>query len=172
MPIRPATPADAAPIAALVQAVWVLTYATEGVTPAIAAYVRDEFTPTRIATELARPGRRAWVATDGEGIVGFADLEPDRTTASLGSVRQAEVLHLYVHERHVRRGIGSRLLATCCAAAFELGCAVWLSVWERNERAIRFYEALGWERCGDTAFRLGGVAHANRVYAFRKPVRG
>jgi ribosomal protein S18 acetylase RimI-like enzyme len=154
--------------------VWVGTYATEGVTPAIAAYVLAKITPATIAAELARPGRRAWVAThegDGaEGLLGFVDLQPGATTPALGALRQAEVLHLYVHERHAGRGVGSRLLATATEHAFAHGCeAVWLSVWALNDRALRFYRSHGWEPRGDTTFRLGDVDHVNRVYALRRP---
>jgi ribosomal protein S18 acetylase RimI-like enzyme len=171
MNIRPARPEDAREIAALVAAVWVVTYATEGVTPAIAE-VLAKITPAKIAADLAHPGRRAWVATEGEGLLGFADLQPEQSTPCVGAIRQAEVLHLYVHERHARRGVGTRLLEACTEHAFAHGSeAVWLSVWERNDRAIRFYEALGWTRCGDTTFRLGDVDHANRIYALRRPPR-
>jgi diamine N-acetyltransferase len=170
MKIRAARPDDAPQIAALISSVWVGTYATDGVTPAIAEYVLDKITPARIAAELGRAGRKAWVAEEGEGLVGFADTQPDQATPSLGSMRQAEVLHLYVNERHTRRGLGTRLLETCAQHAFADGCdAVWLSVWARNDRALRFYEARGWEWCGDTAFRLGGTDHANRIYALRRP---
>jgi alanine dehydrogenase len=163
---------DAPQIAALASAVWVDTYATEGVTPTIAEYVLGEFTPERIGAQLGHAGRRAWIAEENAGVVGYADLQLDRATPELGSVRQAEILHVYVHERHTRRGLGSRLLQTCCDHAFEAGCeAVWLTVWSENARAHRFYEDSGWEWFGDTEFRLGDVAHANRIYALRRPKR-
>jgi ornithine cyclodeaminase/alanine dehydrogenase len=170
--LRAARLEDAPRIAALASAVWVGTYATEGVTSTIAEYVLGEFTPERIERQLGHPGRHAWIAEDGAGVVGYADLQLDQATPELGSVRQAEVLHVYVHERHTRRGVGSRLLRACCDHAFDAGCeAVWLTVWSENARAHRFYENSGWDWCGDTEFRLGGVAHANRVYALRRSTR-
>ena len=33
--------------------------------------------------------------------------------------------------------------------------AVWLGVWDRNERAIRFYESWGFHRSGTQPFLLG-----------------
>jgi ribosomal protein S18 acetylase RimI-like enzyme len=32
---------------------------------------------------------------------------------------------------------------------------VWLGVWEKNDRAIRFYEKWGFEKFGETDFLLG-----------------
>jgi ribosomal protein S18 acetylase RimI-like enzyme len=32
---------------------------------------------------------------------------------------------------------------------------VWLGVWEKNARAIRFYTAWGFEKVGEQDFRLG-----------------
>jgi ribosomal protein S18 acetylase RimI-like enzyme len=166
---RPARPEDAPQIAALASAVWIDTYATEGVTSVIAGYVLGEFTPERVRARLDHPGRRTWVAEEDAGIVGYADLQLDRATPELGPVRQAEVEHVYVCERHVRKGLGSRLLRLCCDHAFGAGCeAVWLTVWSENVRARRFYEAAGWEGIGDTQFRLGDRAHSNRIYALRR----
>lgn len=167
MNLRPARADDAPQIAALLSAVWIGTYATEGVTPAIAAYVQEEFTPERVASDLRHPGRHTWIAEEGAGVIGYADLQLDRAWFESG--RQGEVLHLYVNERHRARGVGSRLLQTCSDFAFGLGCdAVWLSVWEKNNPALDFYENRGWDYCGFRTFRLGGVDHANRVYALRR----
>lgn len=168
MLIRTARPDDAARIAALLSAVWVGTYATEGVTAEIAAYVLAEFTPERVAAGLGHAGRHAWIAEEGEGVLGYVDVQLNQTTVRVDAARQAEVLHLYVHERHTGRGTGTRLLEAATEHAFAHGCeAVWLSVWERNERALHFYARRGWDSRGLMTFRLGDSDHANHVYALR-----
>jgi ribosomal protein S18 acetylase RimI-like enzyme len=44
----------------------------------------------------------------------------------------------------------------CLTEAEYLGCqAIWLGVWERNERAIRFYERWEFEIVGARQFTLG-----------------
>lgn len=167
--VRPAVAEDAPRLAALCSAVWIATYATEGVTPSIARHVLREFAPEAVAARLADRSRRTWVAEDEGGLVGSAELRLDRSTPALDVTPQAEVDHLYVHGLHARKGWGTRLLAACTERAFSGGvAAVWLAVWARNAGAIAFYDALGWERCGETTYVIEGIAHPNVVFGRRR----
>ena len=45
--------------------------------------------------------------------------------------------------------------------------AVWLGVWDRNERAIRFYESWGFHRAGSQPFLLGSDLQTDLVMVRR-----
>jgi ribosomal protein S18 acetylase RimI-like enzyme len=45
--------------------------------------------------------------------------------------------------------------------------AVWLGVWDRNERAIRFYESWGFHRVGSQPFLLGSDLQTDLVMVRR-----
>jgi ribosomal protein S18 acetylase RimI-like enzyme len=52
--------------------------------------------------------------------------------------------------------VGALLLDQCVQQAREWECdLVWLAVWERNPRAIRFYEKHGFHPLGQKEFWLG-----------------
>jgi ribosomal protein S18 acetylase RimI-like enzyme len=53
-------------------------------------------------------------------------------------------------------GVGAALMQRALAEAAGRGKdAVWLGVWDRNDRAIRFYESWGFHRSGSQPFLLG-----------------
>lgn len=45
----------------------------------------------------------------------------------------------------------------------------WLGVWERNDRAIRFYARHGYERCGEHVFQLGDDAQTDYIMQRLQP---
>ena len=45
--------------------------------------------------------------------------------------------------------------------------AVWLTAWVGNDRALAFYESLGYRDIGVTQYVIEGVAHENRVLCKR-----
>lgn len=81
-----------------------------------------------------------------------------------------QLRRLYVDARHHGRGLGRQLLDAAYAAARELGGrTLWLTVWERNERAIAFYSRCGFRIVGDTTFIVGEDAQTDHVMAIAIP---
>ena len=69
---------------------------------------------------------------------------------------QFEIARLYVRKEYLSKKIGARLMAFSVERAKELGYSrVMLGVWERNERAIAFYERWGFRKTGEHEFILG-----------------
>jgi ribosomal protein S18 acetylase RimI-like enzyme len=61
-----------------------------------------------------------------------------------------------VDQAAVGSGIGAALMRAVLDAARRNGRkTLWLGVWERNARAIAFYERWGFEVVGEHVFRLG-----------------
>jgi ribosomal protein S18 acetylase RimI-like enzyme len=56
----------------------------------------------------------------------------------------------------IGKGIGAALMTECLMRARSSGCdAIWLGVWEKNQRAIHFYERWGFSIVGERGFKLG-----------------
>jgi ribosomal protein S18 acetylase RimI-like enzyme len=63
---------------------------------------------------------------------------------------------LYADPESIGRGIGSLQMQSCLEEAAGRGYrTAWLGVWERNPRAIRFYERWHFTVVGSHGFRLG-----------------
>ncbi len=70
---------------------------------------------------------------------------------------------LAVHEGYHRRGVGRALMQAVEEKAGELGIHdIRLHVWEANQEAQRFYEALGYQTLSRTLIKLIDPRDSNR----------
>ena len=100
----------------------------------------------------------------------FAVLGAGAAPPCVVSTNPLEVKRFYVHEKWHGRGLAGSLLAACvvCAATASHD-TLWLSVFEENPRAQRFYEKMGFVPVGNHPFVVGGVPDNDIVLA--RPVQ-
>ena len=165
---RAATPADALCLSVLGIQVFLDTYATEGIRPAIAREVLSTYSEPEFRRHLAEPGTRLVVAEITGHMVGFAQVTLGATHDLAPKGLQSELLRLYVQEPFTGQGVGTRLLheAETLAAASN-SSVLWLTPWVHNHRALAFYARRGYQDHGLTHFVFEGESHENRVYAKR-----
>ena len=146
--IRPATPADAHALVALLARVFAATYGAVIPAAILQSYTQRVFAPDAVAAQLAQPGALVLVALTGETLLGASMLSPGAPErhAPPGAV---ELSRLYVDTKWHGRGIGRALLERTCDLAREHGFrTLWLCVWERNDAARAFYQAQGFTPFG------------------------
>ena len=166
--VRSGTTGDATTIAALAVQVFLDTYVTEGVRPDLAQEAFTEYGVDAFASRLVDPGRRFMLAEHATALLGFAETIVTLRDAPVAALAGAELVRLYVQPNAQRRGIGRRLLLEAERAVAD-AClpALWLTAWEGNERARRFYAAQGYEDVGATRYAFQGRTYGNRVFAKR-----
>ena len=127
------------------------------------AYLSDAFTPDKQAAEIADPSRVCLIAEVGDAMAGYAMLRVDADDPTVPGDQPVELQRFYVDHAWHGRGVASRLMASCLHAAQERGgVTLWLGVWERNARAIRFYTKQGFTDIGSQEFRLGSDLQTDR----------
>ncbi len=157
---------DALCLSVLAMQVWLDTYATGGVRPAMAREVLQTYSLAAFEAAIVDRATRLVVAEHDAHMIGFAQLTLDAHHALAPAGRQAELLRLYVQEPFTGVGVGTRLLARAEAAAAKSGATVlWLTPWVYNARALAFYGRRGYDDHGLTWFRFEGESHENRVFA-------
>ncbi len=163
--IRMGALADVNCLAALATQVWLHTYATDGISPAIAHYVSSEFNVSKFATILMQEKSAVLVAEVHGNTVGYALVNVDAPCLSGSST--VEVVSLYVQAHFARRGIGAALLRECQQVAHRRtgSAGIWLTVNAQNLPAIAFYAKHGMVKTGTAYFELGGENHENHVMA-------
>lgn len=162
--IRNGGQADATRLAVLASQVWLHTYATDGVTDDIAAYVLHELTPDRYLAALVDTSRQLFVAERDESLVGFAVVKFDAPCPIGGNCSSVELETLYVQEHFTSSGVGKSLLQVVQAKASKRSNSVlWLTVNAKNTRAVEFYARQGYSKVGTTYFHLGATRHENHV---------
>jgi len=168
--IRLASPDDALCLSVLAMQVFLDTYATQGIRPAIAREVLSEYSQSSFEEALGSCRSLLAVAESQGHLVGFAQvtLGAKHDLSPAGS--QAELLRLYVQEPFTGQKVGSQLLNWAEAAAQQSGAKVlWLTPWVHNLRAIAFYAKRGYKDYGLTYFTFEGESHENRVFAKSLP---
>ncbi|HYE95162.1 MAG TPA: GNAT family N-acetyltransferase, partial [Rubricoccaceae bacterium] len=171
--IRPATPADAETLAALAERTFRDTFAADNTADDMEAYVRDAFGLDRVRAELEDAANTFLLAfvNGGEQTVGYAKLRTGATDPSVTGPAPVELERLYVDRGALGHGVGAALLRASLDAARSAGHrTLWLGVWERNARAISFYERWGFETVGDHVFRLGSADQRDLI--MERPVPG
>lgn len=116
--------------------------------------------------ELTDPGIITLLAYDGERLVAYAQVRRSAPPPCVDHPRAVELQRFYVDRAAHGRGGAQLLMGLLHEAARLLGGRhLWLSVWERNPRAIAFYRKMGFVDSGITEFRVGADRQRDRVYA-------
>lgn len=128
---------------------------------AVVVHAHDGY-PPRYADDLAAlftavPPIVAWVAVDGDAVVGHVALNDRTTTAAMALATETTGLtkpelvvlaRLLVAPTAQRLGIGGALVAVAVAEAHARGRRPMLDVATQLTPAVRLYERLGWVRLG------------------------
>ena len=121
-----------------------------------AAYVDKAFDLDQLRGELENPASVFFFAKIGEEVVGYLKVNfPGAQTDPQGE-NCLEIERIYTFKAYFGKGIGEVLLnkAVEIAQAKQFDF-IWLGVWERNPRGIRFYEKHGFERFSQHEFWIG-----------------
>ena len=168
--IRAATHLDADALAALGERTFRDTFAADNSVEDMDAYIAHAFSVDRIAAELAGSENRYLVAfLDGDAQpAGYVKLRTGTAHASAMGPAPIELQRLYADRRALGRGVGAALMHAALRTAASAGHqTLWLGVWERNARAIAFYQRWHFEKVGDHVFRLGSDDQTDWILARR-----
>lgn len=162
--LRPATADDALCLGVLAMQVFLDTYATDGIRPAIAREAMSAYAPEVYQRLLQAADTVILVAERHGHLLGFAQLTLGTAHHLLPAGTPAELDRLYVQEPFTGQGLGRVLLHAAEQAAARRGASLlWLSPWVHNHRALHFYAREGYADVGTTWFEFEGERHENRV---------
>jgi ribosomal protein S18 acetylase RimI-like enzyme len=169
--IRTATSADAARLSRLAATTFRDTFEAENTLEDMERYLAEAFTPEQQAAEIADSDSTILVAehdlsSNNVELVGYAHLASESTPEAVLGPAPLELKRLYVARAWHGRGVGQALMNAVLNAARARGAkTLWLGVWERNPRAVAFYEKYGFTRVGEHSFILGSDVQTDWVLA-------
>jgi diamine N-acetyltransferase len=162
--IRPSGLGDVETIAGLSARTFVSAYKSMLSEEALGDFVASAFSQNKIREEMDIPGSQFLLAYEGEKPVGYVFLRVAGPPAGLTGSKPVELARIYLEEEVIGKGYGTRLMDACLDLASQAGHDIlWLGVWERNERAIRFYEKKGFVHAGSLPFVFGDQLHTDLV---------
>ena len=154
--VRPGVAADAEALTELSRTTFLETYAVHNTPEDMALYLRQSLTVGQWADILANPDHLVLVLEDGNGLAGYAELRQGFVPDSVKTAVPIELSRFYLRKDRFGQGLGTVLMnAVVGAAQARASSAIWLGVWQKNERAVAFYRKSGFEVVGTQVFPLG-----------------
>jgi diamine N-acetyltransferase len=165
MQFRRATAADAPALAAFAAAAFWDTYREIDDPDDIAQYVAEHFNPSAISTLILDPKSTTLIAEVGTALAGYAVLSWSDAPECVTGPKPIELARFYLGKAFLGQGNGTKLMLAAHSEAARQGSGtVWLGVYDRNLRAINFYERFGFKNVGGKEFLFGGQIYIDPIY--------
>lgn len=155
--IRIATIEDAALIADLSRETFYNAFAPVNTKEDMDKFMSEVFSKEKLMAELGLPDNIFLLAYAGDSLAGYVRMrDKNIPETSLGTGNIIEIARIYTVTAAIAKGVGTALMNECISMAKQKQRNyVWLGVWEKNEKAIRFYERFGFKKFGEHEFVLG-----------------
>jgi ribosomal protein S18 acetylase RimI-like enzyme len=168
MSIREATEGDAADLAQLAERTFRDTFAGSNRAEDIDVHCRNTYGANIQALEIKDPRRTTLLCHAGDRLIGYGQLRWSDAPACVVASTSVEIQRLYVDVPWHGKGASHALMASLLKRAIVGGADVaWLGVWEKNPRAISFYEKSGFAVVGEHVFTLGNDPQRDLVLTKR-----
>ncbi|MBL7828665.1 MAG: GNAT family N-acetyltransferase [Saprospiraceae bacterium] len=120
------------------------------------AYCTEFFSEEQWLKEWQHPDSEFWWIWIKGQLAGYLKLNFDNHQPTLQNLNTIQIERIYVAPDFQSKGVGLQLMEFSEKRGKEKGCAwIWLSVWQKNPRAVRFYERCGYVICGTEIFPVG-----------------
>lgn len=154
--IRVATPEDAALIADLSRSTFFDTFEKFNTQSDMDKFMSEQFSTMQLIAETGEPGNIFLLAYNENNPVGYARLREDNNPPELNGLSTLEIARIYAIKEMIGKGVGKELMnASMAIGRQKFKQWIWLGVWEKNQRAIDFYIAHGFEKFSEHPFILG-----------------
>jgi ribosomal protein S18 acetylase RimI-like enzyme len=164
--VRRGSAADAEALAHLAARTFLETYRDSEAVQDLADYAAEHFQVPVIGGLLGDPRCTTLLAESGPHLAGYAVLRDGSAPPCVTGEQPLQLERFYLGAEATGRGEGTRFLRAVTAEARTLGArTLWLGVYHRNARAIRFYESRGFRQIGERDFPFGGTIFVDPVYA-------
>lgn len=154
--IRTATKEDGWLIADISRETFQETFAAQNTARDMDLFLAEQFTRGRLMLEVGAPGQYFFLAYLDGMLAGYLKLSDTNPPQGISNKNAVEIARIYVLKAYAGKGVGKALMQKSIEVANELNkAAVWLGVWEKNEKATEFYKAWGFRKFGAHEFLLG-----------------
>lgn len=166
--IRAALPEEAEKLRVFAKTHFVATYASQNTPDNLERYLEQAFGREHFVREFSHPESVFYLVLLNQQIIGYYKANTGAAQTEKNHPLSMEIERIYVTETLKGQGIGRKMIqhAVQTAQNQQLNY-IWLGVWERNLKAIAFYEKLSFERIGVHDFQLGDEVQRDYIYQLK-----
>jgi ribosomal protein S18 acetylase RimI-like enzyme len=160
--IRQANLEDFAALQTIGRKTFAETFAASNSEENLARYLAEGFSEEKLAVELKNESSAFYFAEEEDKILGYLKVNVGEAQNEPQDPDALEIERIYVLQEFHGKGVGLMLYEQALSVALEQNVPyIWLGVWEKNSRAIRFYEKQGFVAFDQHIFQLGEDAQTD-----------
>ncbi len=138
------------------------TFASDNSEENLQAYLENGFSVEKLKSELADKNSEFYFAILDDEVNGYLKINFGHTQTEIKDENSLEIERIYVLKEFHGKKVGQKLYEKAMEIAADKNVDyVWLGVWEKNPRAIRFYEKNGFVEFNKHIFKLGNDAQTD-----------
>ena len=135
---------------------FVETYASFNTEENMHHYLEVDFGLDQLSKELSNKESEFYLLESENQIIGYIKLNTGKAQTESHELNNLEIERIYVLKEFYGKSLGQVLCDKAIERAEQMKApSLWLGVWEKNPRAIRFYEKNEFVPFGDHIFLLG-----------------
>lgn len=120
------------------------------------SYMKKAFSRKQLQMELEDMQMSFYFVVNGGEVLGYFKLNEDVAQTEIKDKEAIELERIYVKSTYQGKKIGHWILQQIKGMALEQNKSyLWLGVWERNSKAIKFYENNGFIKFGKHPYYIG-----------------
>ena len=128
------------------------------------AHLASNYGVKQQSAELRDPQVVSILARREGKLLAYAQVRRKSHPPCVTQPKPVELHRFYVDQEAHGSGLAGLMMEEVRNAASEMrGQSLWLGVWERNPRAIRFYEKCGFSDVGSHVYQVGSEPQKDRV---------
>ncbi|MCM2303006.1 MAG: GNAT family N-acetyltransferase [Flavobacteriaceae bacterium] len=132
------------------------TFASENSSDNMIVYLDQELSSKKLMSELSNINTEFYFVKCANKVIGYLKLNFGRSQTEIQDEKAVEIERIYVLKEFHGKNIGQLLYDKAIQIARQKNADyVWLGVWEKNPRAIRFYQKNGFVAFDKHLFKLG-----------------
>ena len=140
------------------------TFSSQNSEQNLKEYLENGFSTEKLKTELTNKDSEFYFAELDNRTIGYLKINFGQSQTEIKANNMIEIERIYVLKEFHGKKVGQVLFEKAIGIAKQKKVDyVWLSVWEENPRAIRFYEKNGFVEFDKHIFKLGNDRQTDKM---------
>ncbi len=145
------------------------TFAEHNSPENLAGYLEESFATAKLTNELNHAESRFYFAFVESKLAGYLKINFGNAQTEVVDDSSVEIERIYVLRAFQGQKVGQKLFEKAVEIARQSKCSfIWLGVWEKNYKALKFYRKNGFQEFGQHTFRIGNDEQTD--FLMRRPI--